>query len=236
MAKADSQDFRPTARSWRAKSRPVSIKYCIPNRLSISMWPMQRYAILAISCWSGFLVMGFEMLSGRILAPTFGSGIYVWGAVITVFMTALSLGYLIGGRLSMKQPNMARLCLLHAISGALLLPVLVFELPVLDGIFGITQDPRLGSLLASVVLFSAPAVIAGMVTPYAVRLLVDNAQDAGFYAGLQYFFSTFFSAAGTLLTSFWFVLLFDVDQILLLLFGITELVALTAFLLSRKRV
>ena len=196
---------------------------------------MQRYAILAISCWSGFLVMGFEMLSGRILAPTFGSGIYVWGAVITVFMTALSLGYLIGGRLSMKQPNMARLCLLHAISGALLLPVLVFELPVLDGIFGITQDPRLGSLLASVVLFSAPAVIAGMVTPYAVRLLVDNAQDAGFYAGLQYFFSTFFSAAGTLLTSFWFVLIFEVDQILLLLFGITQAVALTAFLISRKR-
>jgi hypothetical protein len=196
---------------------------------------MQRYAILAISCWSGFLVMGFEMLSGRILAPTFGSGIYVWGAVITVFMTALSLGYLIGGRLSMKQPNMARLCLLHAISGALLLPVLVFELPVLDGIFGITQDPRLGSLLASVVLFSAPAVIAGMVTPYAVRLLVDNAQDAGFYAGLQYFFSTFFSAAGTLLTSFWFVLIFEVDQILLLLFGITQAVALTAYLISRKR-
>lgn len=199
------------------------------------MWPMQRYAILAISCWSGFLVMGFEMLSGRILAPTFGSGIYVWGAVITVFMTALSFGYLIGGRLSMKQPSIARLCVLHALSGALLLPVLVFELPVLDGIFEITQDPRLGSLLASVVLFSAPAVLAGMVTPYAVRLLVDSAQDAGFYAGLQYFFSTFFSAAGTLLTSFWFVLIFEVDQILLLLFGITQAVALTAFLISRKR-
>lgn len=197
---------------------------------------MQRIAILAISCWSGFLVMGFEMLSGRILAPTFGSSIYVWGAIITVFMLALSLGYLLGGRLSMRHPTMAKLCLIHAAAGAMLLPVLVFEIPVLDGIFGITQDPRLGSLIASVILFFAPAVLSGMVTPYAVRLLVEDAQAAGFYAGLQYFFSTFFSAAGTLLTSFWFVLLFDVDQILLLLFGITEAVALTAFLLSRKRV
>jgi hypothetical protein len=197
---------------------------------------MQRIAILAISCWSGFLVMGFEMLSGRILAPTFGSSIYVWGAIITVFMLALSLGYLLGGRFSMKHPTMARLCLIHAAAGAMLLPVLVFEIPVLDGIFGITQDPRLGSLIASVILFFAPAVLSGMVTPYAVRLLVEDAQAAGFYAGLQYFFSTFFSAAGTLLTSFWFVLLFDVDQILLLLFGITEAVALTAFLLSRKKV
>ncbi|MGE3334406.1 MAG: fused MFS/spermidine synthase [Rhodospirillaceae bacterium] len=197
---------------------------------------MQRIAILAISCWSGFLVMGFEMLSGRILAPTFGSSIYVWGAIITVFMLALSVGYLLGGRLSMKHPTMAKLCLIHAAAGAMLLPVLVFEIPVLDGIFGITQDPRLGSLMASVILFFAPAVLSGMVTPYAVRLLVEDAQAAGFYAGLQYFFSTFFSAAGTLLTSFWFVLLFDVDQILLLLFGITEVVALMAFLLSRKRV
>lgn len=197
---------------------------------------MKRFAILAISCWSGFLVMGFEMLSGRILAPTFGSSIYVWGAIITVFMLALSIGYLLGGRLSMKRPTMAKLCLIHGAAGAMLLPVLVFEIPVLDGIFGITQDPRLGSLMASVVLFFAPAVLSGMVTPYAVRLLVEDAQAAGFYAGLQYFFSTFFSAAGTLLTSFWFVLLFDVDQILILLFGVTEAVALTAFLISRKRV
>ncbi|MGE3474835.1 MAG: fused MFS/spermidine synthase [Rhodospirillaceae bacterium] len=197
---------------------------------------MQRIAILAISCWSGFLVMGFEMLSGRILAPTFGSSIYVWGAIITVFMLALSLGYLLGGRFSMKHPSMGKLCLIHAAAGAMLLPVLVFEIPVLDGIFAITQDPRLGSLIASVILFFAPAVLSGMVTPYAVRLLVEDAHAAGFYAGLQYFFSTFFSAAGTLLTSFWFVLLFDVDQILLLLFGITQAVALTAFLLSRKRV
>lgn len=197
---------------------------------------MQRFAILAVSCWSGFLVMGFEMLSGRILAPTFGSSIYVWGAVISVFMVALSFGYLIGGRLSMRAPSMKKLCIVHAAAGAMLLPVLVFEVPVLDGIFGITQDPRMGSLIASLILFFGPAALSGMVTPYAVRLLVRDAEAAGFYAGLQYFFSTFFSAAGTLLTSFYFVLIFDVDQILLLLFGITQAVALTAFLLSRKRV
>jgi hypothetical protein len=197
---------------------------------------MQRFAIIAISCWSGFLLMGFEILSGRILAPTFGSSIYVWGAIITVFMVALSLGYLFGGRFSVHHPSMARLCLLHAAAGVLLLPVLVFEVPVLDSIFEITQDPRAGSLIACVILFFAPAVLCGMVTPYAVRLLVEDAQAAGLYAGLQYFFSTFFSAAGTLLTSFWFVLIFEVDQILLLLVGITQAVALTAFLISRKRV
>lgn len=196
---------------------------------------MNRIVVLTISCWSGFQFMGFEMLSGRILAPTFGSSIYVWGAIISVFMVALSVGYLIGGRLSMRRPTIAKLCLIHAIAGALMLPVLVLEIPVLDSIFEITQDPRLGSLMACMVLFFAPAVVCGMVTPYAVRLLVDDARDAGFYAGLQYFFSTFASAAGTLLTSFYFVLIFEVDQILLILFGITEMVALTAFFLTRKK-
>jgi hypothetical protein len=197
---------------------------------------MKKFTVFAISCWSGFLLMSFEMLSGRILAPTFGSSIYVWGAIISIFMVALSLGYLLGGRLSLRNPSMGRLCFLHALSGFVMLPVLIFEIPVLDGIFEITQDPRLGSLLAGMVLFFAPAVACGMVTPYAVRLLVEDAQDAGFYAGLQYFFSTFFSAAGTLLTSFYFVLIFDVDHIVLLLFGVTQFVAGTAFFLSRKRV
>ena len=51
-----------------------------------------------IAGWSGFFVMAVELLGGRLLAPTFGSSIYVWGAIITVFMLALSLGYLAGGR------------------------------------------------------------------------------------------------------------------------------------------
>ena len=195
---------------------------------------MRTFAILGISCWSGFMLMALELLSGRILAPTFGSSIYVWGAIITVFMLALSIGYLIGGRLSMVRPHIRVLCGLHLISGLLLLPILAFEAPVLDGIFEFTQDPRLGSLLSSVILFFLPAAACGTVAPYAVRLLVENPQAAGFYAGLQYFFSTAFSAAGTLLTSFYFVLIFEVNQILMLLMGMTIAMSSMAFLISRR--
>src|SRR5690606_15932303 len=134
-------------------NRPLDTRECCviyfeSNALLKQYVPMQRIAVLTISCWSGFQFMGFEMLSGRILAPTFGSSIYVWGAIISVFMLTLSLVYLIGGRLSMRQPTLARLGLIHAVAGALILPVLFFEIPVLDGIFEITQDPRLGSLAA----------------------------------------------------------------------------------------
>lgn len=195
---------------------------------------MRTFAILAVSCWSGFVLMALELLSGRILAPTFGSSIYVWGAVITVFMLALSVGYLLGGRLSMTAPRLRILAGLHAAAGLLMLPVVFFANPVLDNIFEYTSDPRAGSLIASITLFFLPAVACGTIAPYAVRLLVQDPQAAGFYAGLQYFFSTAFSAAGTLLTSFYFVLIFEVNQILYLLIGSILAVAAICYAISRR--
>jgi len=55
---------------------------------------------------AGFIIMAIELLGGRILAPYFGSSIYVWGSIITVFMLSLSIGYLCGGKLSLHNPNL----------------------------------------------------------------------------------------------------------------------------------
>jgi hypothetical protein len=63
-------------------------------------------------------------------------------------------------------------------------------------------------------LFFVPVVLCGMISPYAVRLLVHEYQLSGHFAGLLYFVSTFGSAAGTLLTSFYFVLLFEIREII----------------------
>lgn len=178
--------------------------------------------------------MGIQILSGRILAPTFGSSVYVWGAVITIFMIALSVGYLVGGRMSLTSPKIRTLCIMHFLSGLLLLPTIVIADPVLDAVFSYTQDPRAGSLIACMILFFAPAAVCGAVSPYSVRLLVDEAHAAGFYAGLLFFFSTSFSAAGTLLTSFYFVLIFEVNEIILILMAMAMFMAIGSFILSRR--
>ena len=170
--------------------------------------------VFCIAGWSGFFVMGVELLSGRILAPSFGSGIYVWGGVITVFMLALSLGYLLGGRLSLWQPTLRTLAVLLVVAAATTAPVALLADATLDWLFGIFDDPRYGSLASATLLFFVPTVLCGMVSPYAVRLLVSEYRLSGQVAGLLYFVSTLGSAAGTLLTSFYFVLYFDVGQIL----------------------
>jgi hypothetical protein len=174
-----------------------------------------KVLVFALAGWSGFFVMAVELLSGRILAPNFGNSIYVWGAVITVFMLALSVGYLLGGHFSVFAPSLRRLGGLLIAAGMTTLPVVVFGNQALDWIFNHVNDPRYGSLLASSMLFFVPTAISGMVSPYAIRLLVTQLHVSGKSAGSVYFISTFGSAAGTILTSFYLVLLLEVNEILL---------------------
>ena len=95
-----------------------------------------------------------------------------------------------------------------------LAPVAIAADRALDAVFNVIQDPRYGSLLAATLLFFIPTTLSGMVSPYAVRLLVSEYRSSGQVAGLLYFVSTLGSAAGTLMTSFYLVLWLDVDQIL----------------------
>lgn len=182
---------------------------------------LEKALVFALAGWSGFFVMSVELLSGRLLAPDFGNSIYVWGGIITIFMLALSLGYLVGGQLSMHAPSLRRLGALLIAAAAATLPVVAWGEPLLDWIFDHVRDPRYGSLLASTLLFFLPTAISGTVSPYAIRLLATRPSATGRSAGLLYFVSTFGSAAGTLLTSFHLVLLFEIDQIFLGLIAVS---------------
>jgi hypothetical protein len=154
--------------------------------------------------------------------------------VITIFMLALSIGYLIGGHLSVHEPSLRRLGLVLICAAIATLPVILWSEPLLDVIFTRVPDPRYGSLLASSALFFIPTVISGSVSPYAIRLLVTQLQASGKSAGKLYFVSTFGSAAGTILTSFYLVLWFEVNQIVIGLMLISLLLGSTALLIRHK--
>jgi hypothetical protein len=185
---------------------------------------MRSVLVYGIAGWSGYFVMATELLAGRIVAPFFGGSIYVWGAVITVFMLALALGYLAGGRFSLRAPSLRRLGGLLAIAALSALPIVIFGGPVLEWISDRVPDPRYGTLLACVALFFLPTLLSGMVSPYAVRLLVTQTSTSGASAGWLYFVSTFGSAAGTIITSFYLVLLLEVNTIILVQIGLSLLV------------
>ena len=175
---------------------------------------LPRAIIASMAFVSGFCIMTIEMLGARILSPYFGGSLSVWGSIITIFMLALALGYLLGGRLSTRNPSANTYALFFICAGVFSLPVIFFADFIMEPIFLAIEDPRYGSLFASIFLFFIPTSILGMISPYSVRLMVESEKDSGQMAGLLYFISTLGSAAGTLGTSFYFVLWFEVNQIL----------------------
>ena len=184
----------------------------------------------SIAGWSGFYVMLVELLSGRLIAPSFGNSIYVWGSVIFVFMLALAIGYLLGGIFSQYKPSVVRLCGILAASALTTLPTVLFGTWILDRMFdvfmsGAIPEPRYGSLATCVALFLVPTIFAGMVSPYAIRIIVKDKESSGHDAGYLYFISTVGSSAGTLLTSFYLVLYFEMNTILLIAISISLMLA-----------
>ena len=54
---------------------------------------------------TGAIVMSFEMLGSRYLAPSFGAGIYTWAALISTVLAALCVGYFVGGYVADRYPK-----------------------------------------------------------------------------------------------------------------------------------
>ena len=171
--------------------------------------------VMCVAFVSGFAIMTVELLGGRILSPFFGSSVYVWGSIITVFMLSLSFGYLAGGKLSTRNPNPVTYSCFFIVAAILIMPIILFADFIMEQVFLVIEDPRYGSLVASIALFFLPTTMLGMISPYSIRLLVQNQSHSGHVAGQLYFVSTLGSALGTLATSFYFVLWFNVNTILI---------------------
>lgn len=190
--------------------------------------------VLCMVFISGFSVMSVEMLGGRILAPYFGGSVYVWGSLIFTFMVGLSLGYGVGGRLSVRFYGIKILGALLCFSA---LQVLLVEFSsdwVLGIAFSQTSDPRSGSLLAALALYLLPTATLGTLSPVAIRTISHDIHKVGNSAGNLYLVSTLGSAVGTLVTAFWLVALFEVKSIM---FGnaVALMLAASLCLLGNRR-
>lgn len=116
----------------------------------------------------------------------------------------------------------------------LALPIIAAGDVILEYLSYLVPDPRYGSLLGSLLLFGAPTLMSGMISPYAVRLLISDLHKSGRSAGVLYFVSTLGSAAGTILTSFYFVLYLEINTIILSLICASAAVGVTLLIADRS--
>lgn len=163
----------------------------------------------------GALVMSYEILGSRVLAPNFGSSVFVWGSLISVFLGGLSAGYYLGGKLADVRPSTRKLGVIVLTPGIMFLAFPLYGTTVCDWIFEMDLGMRMGPLLASLILFFLPSVLLGMVSPYTVKLMICSLHTSGTTVGTLYALSTFGSIVGTLFTSFYLITVAGVTNLIM---------------------
>ncbi|MFI5180468.1 MAG: spermidine synthase [Thermoanaerobaculia bacterium] len=176
---------------------------------------------------AGAALMSLEIVGARVLAPVFGSSVFVWGSIITVFLASLAVGAALGGRLADARPRPSVLANLLAASGVLTWVVFLAPVPVMRFFADASVPDRFRSLLAAIALFAAPCTLMGMITTFAVRLAAREIATLGAAAGRLSAISTAGSIAGTFATTFFLIPDFPT---LLILFGIGLLLVLSAWI------
>jgi len=132
--------------------------------------------------------MAVELVGAKMVAPYFGSSLYVWAAILALTLGGLASGYFIGGLISgakNRQPYLFLIILLSAILVALmpLTAALIMEASLDLGL-------RLGILVSCLVFLFPPLVLFGMVSPIIIRLVSAHESKIGHAAGTVYTIST----------------------------------------------
>jgi spermidine synthase len=193
---------------------------------------MKKYLLEITVFISGAVVMVFELVGSRLVAPYLGTSIYVWTALIGVILASLSLGYWLGGKLADKSATYANLGWVIFLAGiGVVIPAFI-KTTVLESFLSLGNHLALAALLSALILFSLPSFLLGIVSPYAVRLKIKDVSNSGQTVGNLYALSTAGSIAGTFLAGFLIIPLLGVTKIIFLLAA--TLVLLSLFLLSDK--
>ena len=163
---------------------------------------------------TGACVLVIEIIAIRLLSPHYGNTIFTVSGVLTLILTALSLGYYAGGKAADRYPSPPVFYGLILSSGVLLLGFHCLGqmiLPLLAYILPVTTGPMISAFL----LFFFPSLLLGTLSPFAIKLqAVQFPEDGiGQISGQIFFWSTFGSIAGSLLSSFFLIPHFGIDQI-----------------------
>lgn len=168
------------------------------NRGTAIVGAWKPAAILLIGFVLGAALMAIEMAAIRMMTPYFGSAIEIWACMIATVMLAMMAGYYLGGRVADWAPRSEVLGLVVLIAGLYVLTVPFFAASILDWMLqNAGYDPP-AALAASVALLFAPMTLLSFFSPFAVRLLLADAQHGGRVAGSVYSITTIGNVVGTL--------------------------------------
>lgn len=147
--------------------------------------------LLGVTFASGLVSLALEMLWTRLLMQRTGSPVYVFVAILAVFLIGISGGSLVYERRRHRAPRMATLGLCLAGAATLtLIPLIVSDI----------EGPALVSV--AVVLILPVTALLGYAFPLTVHLFVNSADHASRGVGFVYAANTAGCVVGTVTAGF----------------------------------
>ena len=162
---------------------------------------MRRNYLLVSVFFAGMTTLALELSASRLMGNIFGTSNLVWANIIGLILIYLSAGYFLGGRWADRWPEYSAFyrVILWASFTAGLVPLIAQ--PVLlraaQAVEKLNTAVMAGSFLSTLILFSVPVTLLGCVSPYAIRLAIENKEEAGRVSGRIYALSTLGSILGT---------------------------------------
>ena len=162
--------------------------------------PSNRFLFITVFI-AGMCTLAIEFVTSRVIQIILGTSNLVWANVIGLVLLFLTLGYFIGGRLADKNPKPSLFYSLITIAGCSAVFSLLLTSTLLRATASVLATAEAGPLVVAMITvtmaMAIPVTILGCISPFAIRLAVNNVGDAGSVSGKIYAISTLGSLAGT---------------------------------------
>ncbi len=200
------------------------------------MVTLRRHLYITVF-FSGMTTLAMEFAASRLLGSVFGTSNLVWASIIGLILIYLTVGYFLGGVWADRSPyprTMYRILAWGAFFSGIIPLVSRPALRLASGAFDQLQiGVLLGSFTAVLILFSIPVTLLGTISPFAIRLAIDDPLHAGTVSGRIYAVSTLGSFLGTFLAVLVTIPLIGTTWTFILFSELLLVVALSGALISQ---
>ncbi len=174
-----------------------------------------RLILTVVICGAGTLAL--EILASRYMVPSFGTSIFIWGAVLSVTLFYLAVGYRWGGKVASRTRRpMNRLAVHILLASAWIAFTPVIGPYILS--LGLHLGSKAGPILVALILLGPPLIFLSTTVPLAIGI-VDSRRRGEFrastVAGNLFAISTVGSIFGALVTAYFFLPWFGVNRSML---------------------
>jgi predicted membrane-bound spermidine synthase len=162
-------------------------------------------------------VMALELVASRIVGRHLGSSIYTWSSIIAVILFGISIGNYLGGKAADRYAAASFLPWLSILTAVTSVTTIVFcnyfgGLALLRNL-----EWPLRIIVTIAAVFTLPAVLMGIMTPFVIKMHVESTSRIGSAVGSMYAWGAVGSILGTVMTGFFLIPFLKVSQSLLVI-------------------